>query len=206
MPFPLEIWVIHPDKLACDAFAYRFARLPNFRAVQGTFEDLEPHDCFVTAGNSFGIMTAGIDAAVVRFFGRDLMAAVQHRILDEYLGEQPIGTAFIEPTRHGRIPFLCHAPTMRVPGSIAGTDKVYCAAFAALLAVYRHNLTGGPKIGTVAFPALGTGFGGVSFDESARQMAAAYDHYLHPPHRLDWDAVIERHKAIAYDGARQVAR
>lgn len=206
MPFPLNIWLVHPDPNACDAFGYRFRRLPNVRVLQTTFEDLPPHDCFVTAGNSFGIMTAGIDAAVVRFFGPELMAAVQHRILDEYLGEQPIGTAFIQPTGHAHLPFVCHSPTMRVPGSISGTDKVYTATWAALLAVYRHNVSSEQKIATVAFPAMGTGFGGVSFDEAARQMAAAYDHYLHPPHRLDWDVVTDRHKAIAYDGDRQVAR
>jgi O-acetyl-ADP-ribose deacetylase (regulator of RNase III) len=206
MPFPLNIWPVHPEQPACDAFLRRFASLPNVRALQTTFEELPPHDCFVTAGNSFGIMTAGIDAAVVRFFGRELMAAVQHRILDEYLGEQPIGTAFVQPTGHAHVPFVCHAPTMRVPGSIGGRDKVYSATWAALLAVYRHNLASDQKINTVAFPAMGTGFGGVSFDEAARQMAAAYDHYLHPPHRLDWDVVTDRHKAIAYDGNRQVAR
>jgi O-acetyl-ADP-ribose deacetylase (regulator of RNase III) len=206
MPFPLNIWIVHPERNARDAFAHRFKSLPNVSVLQTTFEDLGPHDCFVTAGNSFGIMTAGIDAAVIRFFGPGLMAAVQHRILDEYLGEQPIGTAFMQPTGHSKIPFVCHAPTMRVPGSIAGTDKVYCATWAALLAVYRHSVTSESKISTVAFPAMGTGFGGVSFDEAARQMAAAYDHYLHPPHRLDWDTVTDRHKAIAYDGNRQVAR
>lgn len=98
------------------------------------------------------------------------------------------------------------APTMRVPGNIAGTDKVYCAAWAALLAMQAHNITDERKIEVVAFPALGTGFGGVSFDEAARQMAAAYRHYLEPPHRLDWDFVIERHSAISYDGKRQVVR
>lgn len=206
MPFQLKVQIIHPDQTACDAFAFRFADLHDVRAIRGTFEELKPHDCFVTAGNSFGIMTAGIDAAVVRFFGRGIMEAVQHRILDEFLGERPIGTAFIEPTGNEHIAFLCHAPTMRVPGSIAGTDKVYCATFASLLAIYRHNLTNGRKIETVTFPAMGTGFGGMSFDEAARQMAAAYDHYLHPPHRLDWDVVVGRHKAIAYDKDRQVAR
>ena len=58
----------------------------------------------------------------------------------------------------------------------------------------------------VAFPAMGTGFGGVPFDEAARQMAAAYRHYLEPPHRLDWDFVVERQKAVCYDAGRQVAR
>jgi O-acetyl-ADP-ribose deacetylase (regulator of RNase III) len=201
-----HIWLVHPDEAMAAAFRVRFAGLPGVRVVQGVFEDLEPHDCFVTAGNAFGIMTAGIDAAVVRAFGESLMERVQHIIMDRYLGEQPIGTAFIVSTGSDTIPFLAHAPTMRVPGGIDGTDKVYSATWGALLAIHAHNLTSDQTIETVALPALGTGFGGVSFDEAARQMAAAYRHYLEPPHRLDWDFVVERQRAICYDGKNQVVR
>ncbi len=201
-----SIWLVHPEAGMCDAFADRFAGLPGVRVVRGRFEDLEPHDCFVTAGNAFGLMTAGIDAAVVGRFGSGLMERVQNRILDEYMGEQPVGTAFVVATDDPKLPFVVHAPTMRVPGSIAGTDKVYAATWAALLAVQAHNVSGDHKIVTVALPAMGTGFGGVPFSDAARQMAAAYRHYLEPPHRLNWDVVIDRQKAICYDGPRQVAR
>ena len=201
-----HLWLVHPEEAMCEAFRRRFLGLPNVRVIRGKFEDLEPHDCFVTAGNSFGLMTAGIDAVVVRFFGEELMGRVQHRIMDQFFGEQPVGTAFIVPTGHPTIPFLAHAPTMRVPGSIEGTDKVYAATWAALLAAHAHNLTSDHKIEVVAFPAMGTGFGGVPFGEAARQMAAAYRHYWEPPLRLDWDFVVQRHKAICYDGNRQVAR
>jgi O-acetyl-ADP-ribose deacetylase (regulator of RNase III) len=190
----------------CEAFRSRFAALPNVKVMQGRFEDLNPHDCFVTAANAFGIMNAGIDAAVVRFHGEELMRRIQFRIMDEYLGEQPIGTSFIEPTGNTDYPFVAHTPTMRVPGSIEGTDKVYSATWAALLAVYRHNVTSGAKICTVAFPAMGAGFGGVPFAEVSRQMAVAYQHYLNPPHRMDWDMVARRQKSIAYDGREQVVR
>src|ERR1043165_3274294 len=125
-------WLVHPDGEMCAAFRERFAGLPNVRVLQGRFEDLEPHDCFVTAGNAFGLMTAGIDAAVVRRFGAALMQRVQHRIMDEYMGEQPVGTAFVISTDDAQLPFVVHAPTMRVPGSISGTDKVYVATWAAL--------------------------------------------------------------------------
>src|SRR6478672_5857091 len=192
------LWLVHPDDAMCSAFRERFAGLPNVRVIRGRFEDLEPHDCFVTAGNAFGLMTAGIDAAVVRRFGDGLMRAVQHRIMDEFFGEQPVGTAFVIPTGDPALPFLAHAPTMRVPGTIAGTDKVYAATWAALLAVQAHNQANDEKIRTVAFPAMGTGFGGVPDAEAARQMAAAYRHYLHPPHRLNWDVVADRQKAICY--------
>ncbi len=206
VPFPLNLWLVHPEQAMCDAFARRFDGLPDVRVVRSTFEDLQPHDAFVTAGNAFGIMTAGIDAAVVRACGDDLMRRVQDRILDDYLGEQPVGTAFVIDTGSDRVRHLVHAPTMRVPGSISGTDKVYAATWAALLAVYRHKAGGGAPIDTVAMPAMGTGFGGVRFDEAARQMAAAYRHYLSPPHRLNWDTVVARQKAICYDGPHQVVR
>ena len=201
-----SLWLVHPDTAACEAFRTRFAGLPRVRVVQGKFEDLDPHDCFVTAGNSYGLMTAGIDAVVVQRFGERIMRAVQHQILSDYFGEQPVGTAFVLPTNDPKLPFLCHAPTMRVPESIDGTEKVYLATFAALVAVFHHNRTSDQKIETVAMPAMGTGFGRVSFDEAARQMAVAYQHLLDPPHRMDWDLVIERHKAIDYDGGARVVK
>ncbi len=201
-----SLWLVHPDEAMCDAFQQRFAGLPNVRVIKGRFEDLEPHDCFVTAGNAFGMMTAGIDAAVIHRFGEPLMQRVQHRIMSEYFGEQPIGTAFIEPTGDPTLPFLAHAPTMRVPGNIEGTDKVYTATWAALLAIQAHNQIAAQRIEVVAFPAMGTGFGGVPFSEAARQMAVAYRHFIEPPHRIDWDFVAQRQLAISYDGKRQVVR
>src|SRR6187399_1378897 len=119
-----SLWLVHPEEAMCEAFRRRFAGLRGVRVIRGRFEDLEPHDCFVTAGNAFGIMTAGIDAAVVRRFGAAFMRRVQDRILAEYRGEQPVGTAFVIETGDDTLPFVAHAPTMRVPGSIAGTDKV----------------------------------------------------------------------------------
>lgn len=211
----LELWLIHPEQEACSAIAVRFADLPRVAVQQLRYEDLPPHDCFVTAGNAYGIMTAGIDAAVVNLLGPAVMHAVQTRVVDEYLGEQPLGTAFVIETGHAERPYLCHAPTMRTPGSIEGTDKVYAATWAALLAVHHHNLQhtgpnterGGHSIRSLALPAMGAGFGGMSYDESARQMAAAYDHFLNLPQRKpDWDWVTDREKRICYDGTRKVCR
>ena len=91
-------------------------------------------------------------------------------------------------------------------GRIAGTDKVYAATWASLIAVYRHEAQGLADIETVVFPAMGAGFGGVPFDEVARQMSVAYRHYLSPPHRMDWDMVADRQRSIHYDENRQVAR
>ena len=206
MALQIDLWLIHPDADMCAAFTTRFQGLPRVTVLQSRYEDLPPHDCFVTAANSFGIMSAGIDAAVIHVHGEELMRRIQFRIMDEFLGEQPIGTAMIEPTGNPKFPFIAHAPTMRVPGSIVGTDKIYAATWASLVAVYRHNVTNSQKIDSVVFPAMGAGFGGVPYSEAARQMSVAYRHYLDPPHRMDWDMVASRHKRIAYDGNQQVTR
>ena len=206
MALPIDLWLIHPEEAMCDAFRERFANLPRVTVLQSLFEDLPPHDCFVTAANSFGIMNAGIDAAVIRFHGDDLMRRVQNRILNEYLGEQPIGTSFIEPTGKPDYPFIGHSPTMRVPGSIEGTDKVYVATWASLIAVYQYNVANPDTIKSVVFPAMGAGFGGVPFTEVARQMAVAYRHYLNPPPRMNWEMVANRQKSIHYDDGKQVSK
>ena len=75
-----------------------------------------------------------------------------------------------------------------------------------LLAIHAHNRASERKIEVAASPAMGTGFGGMPNGEAARQMAAAYRHFREPPHRLDWDFVAERRKAIHYDGGEQVIR
>ncbi len=197
----IELWLINPNREMCAEFRRSFSALPYHQVIQSKFEKLEPHDCFVTAGNSFGIMNAGIDAAVVAFHGKELMNRIQHRIITEYLGEQPVGTCFIESTNNPQYPFVAHSPTMRVPCGIDRTDKVYNATWAALTAIHRHNNSANQKrkIKTVVFPAMGAGYGGVPYAEVARQMAVAYKHYLHPPDKLDWDVVVAKNKTIMYN-------
>ena len=204
MATTLELFLVNPDPEMCSAWRAEFDRLPNVTVIEGIFEDLDEHDCFVTAANSFAMMTAGIDAAVVEFHGQGLMARLQERVLSEFLGEQPVGTAIIEPTGTPGYPFVAHAPTMRVPKGIDGTDAVYIATWAALVAIYRHNLTSEIAIESVAMPAMGAGFGYVPYPEVARQMAIAYDNYLHPPSQLHWDVVTARHRRLSYDGDTKV--
>lgn len=200
MSTDFELRLVNPDPEMCAAWATEFNRFENVEIIEGLFEDLAEHDCLVTAANSFAMMTAGIDAAVVDFHGEQLMARLQQRILTEFLGEQPVGTAIIEATGTPGYPFVAHAPTMRVPRGIDGTDAVYVATWAALLAIHRHNLEHDGQIKSVVMPAMGAGFGYVPFREVARQMAMAYNNFMHPPTHLDWDVVTARHRALAYDG------
>ena len=196
----LRLILVDPWSPLCGAFQGYFRGLPNVEVVQGRFEDLPAFDCFITAGNSFGQMDAGVDAAVVRFFGLHLVERVQERILQDYLGEQPVGTSLLVATDHPDHPWVAHTPTMRVPMAIDRTDYVYLALWASLLAIHRHNRSADRPIGVVACPGLGTGYGRVPPVEAARQMALAYRHFLEPPDRLDWTVAALRQKAIRLGG------
>ncbi|NEQ71016.1 MAG: phage tail protein [Symploca sp. SIO2D2] len=192
----MKLILVAPNSQLFAAFQQHFSYLPNIEIVNNYFEWLPEFDCLVSPANSFGMMDGGMDAAIIRFFGHSLMAKVQQYILKEFLGEQPVGTSFIVETGHPKHPFLAHTPTMRVPMSIAGTDIPYVAMWAMLLAVRRYNQSSDRKIDSVACPGLGTGIGRVPYPEAARQMALAYDNFLHPPKFLNCIVAAERQLQI----------
>ncbi|KAB8140057.1 phage tail protein [Chloroflexia bacterium SDU3-3] len=192
----LHLILVDPKPALCRALRKAFDGLPNVEVVQGYFERLPAFDCMVSAANSFGLMDGGVDAAIINFFGDQLMARVQRRILDVYLGEQPVGTALIVETQHPKHPFIAHAPTMRVPSSVAESENAYLAMWATLLAVRQHNQTAAPPIRTLACPGLATATGGMLLDEAARQMALAYTNFLSPPFKITWAFADRRHAQI----------
>lgn len=197
----IRLILVDPKPVLCDALNENFTELPNFEIVNGYFEELPEFDCMVSAANSFGLMDGGVDLAIIRYFGKELEHRVQKRIIEEYLGEQPVGTSIIVETGHPNHPYIAHTPTMRVPMSIARTDHVYLAMWAMLLAVRRHNQTmSSQPIRTVACPGLGTATGEVPYSEAARQMAEAYRNFLNPPRHISWQFANKRQSQVLYGG------
>ena len=193
----LTLILVDPNRALCEAFRERFAGLPSVEIVNGRFETLPAFDCMVSAANSFGLMDGGVDAAIINFFGPDLMARVQARILHDFLGEQPVGTSMLVETGHAKHPYIAHTPTMRVPMSIARIDWQWepCCALSIIIINCTNALS-------AAWPvrAWGTATGQVPAHEAARQMALAYHHYLNPPNYLNWRIANERQHRIVYGG------
>lgn len=194
----IKLILVDPQATLCKAFQSAFKGMPYVEIVRGYFERLPLFDCMVSAGNSFGLMDGGVDAAIINYFGEGLQIRVQERIREEYLGEQPIGTSLIVETDNSKHPFIAHTPTMRVPMSIIGTENVYWAMWSMLLAVRKHNLTSAREINVIACPGLGTASGGMPFKEAARQMAQAYANFLNPPSVIDWIYATRRHAQVRY--------
>ncbi|EEI4970040.1 phage tail protein, partial [Salmonella enterica subsp. enterica serovar Newport] len=92
------------------AFELYFQNTENVEIIPGPFETITEFDCMVSAANSFGLMDGGVDAAITAYFGSQLQERVQQNIIREYLGEQPVGTAFVIETGNSQHPWLVHAP------------------------------------------------------------------------------------------------
>lgn len=115
-------------------------------------------DAIVNPSNSLGIMQGGVAAAIREAGGPS--------IEKEARASAPIAVGAAVVTTAGDLfaKAVIHVPTMEEPGMKIGVENVRRATRAALLAAARNNHS------VIAFPAIGTGIGGVPFDEAARAM------------------------------------
>src|ERR671927_193578 len=102
----IRLILVDPNPHLCRAWREHFADLSNVHIVHGRFQELPNFDCMVSAANSFGLMDGGVDLAIIGYFGIELMDRVQARILNIYLGEQPVGTSMIVETGNPAHPFI----------------------------------------------------------------------------------------------------
>jgi O-acetyl-ADP-ribose deacetylase (regulator of RNase III) len=142
--------------------------------VVGNLLDLGA-DAIVSPANSFGDMSGGMDKAIDDFHQGEAQRRVVAAIAEQFLGGLPVGAALVVELPARRFPFVVVAPTMRVPGSVAGTINAYLAMRAALVAVLRYNAAGGRTVGHLAVPGPATGVGGMPWSDAAEQMRVAYD-------------------------------
>lgn len=162
------------DKIDQYTKILKFA-IPNLKFMHATLDDVvdkyyetNPF-ILISPANSYGDMNGGIDKYII-----DKFPLVKKRVLDlvkksayhdsserPYI---PVGVAnFVELDDKKNI--LIMAPTMLTPRNIVGTNNIYLA-FDAIYKIVK-NLSDDV---IVAIPCLGTGIGGLSGEESAKQI------------------------------------
>lgn len=130
------------------------------------FEELECN-CVITAGNSYGWMTGGIDLVVRNYYGQFIQDRIQQIILSMPNRMLPVGESIILNTGDIKKPYLIYAPTMDVPKGIDTLDVFY--VFAKLLREYTSGF---------ACCGLGTGTGNIDYDDCAKAMYDAYKYVV----------------------------
>ncbi len=138
------------------------------------FMDTHKVQCVVSPANSYGCMDGGYDAAITGYFGTALMKNVQKYILENYYGEQPVGTSFIIdiPETDKK---LIHTPTMRIPSKIREPEIVYQCMRTTLMEALKNNIE------SIVIPAFGGATGMVPYRNIAKLMKMGYDQITNPP-------------------------
>lgn len=162
----------------------------------------ETGTALVTAGNSFGIMDGGLDAAVAERLSW-CQHEVQAAICNDYAGELPVGCAVRAWSRNDA-PLVIYAPTMQVPMRIQYTANVYYAMLAVLREARKpYRTCYGVRLARIGqydracyvkrlyVPLMGCGAGGLEVQAAMAQMLAAIDQeqqraWSKLPGGLDW--------------------
>lgn len=130
-------------------------------------------EAVVSPANSFGFMDGGVDLGYSHAMGWQVQERLQKRIKALPCQELLVGQALSIRTGYKKIPWLIAAPTMRVPCRLSDGLPVYLAARAATVEAVRIG------VNSVAFPGMGTGTGGVSYELAARLMIQGIHDGLH---------------------------
>ena len=136
--------------------------------------------CVVSPANSFGLMDGGYDLELTNWYGSQLQERVQQYIIDNYYGEQPVGTSFIIETNKDN-QYLIHTPTMRTPEEIVDARIIYQCMRTTLIVAKQNN------IDSILIPMFGAHTGNVKPQIVAKMMLKAYQQINNPPSKIDWN-------------------
>ncbi len=140
--------------------------------------------CVVSPANSFGLMDGGFDLALTDWYGDQLQERVQQYIIDNFYGEQPVGSSFIIETKKNN-QFLIHTPTMQTPQLIEDPRVIYQCMRSTLIEARRNNIE------SILIPMFGGACGGVKPEIVAKMMWLAYKQLKNTPSKIDWDYAMD---------------
>ncbi len=129
-------------------------------------------DAIVNAANTDLLLGAGVAGAIRRVGGPSIQEECDH------LGPIRLGHATI--SGGGNLParFVIHAAGMHMGGGVS-RDNCHHATKNSLKLAREKGLT------SVAFPAIGSGFGGLDMEECASAMLAAVHEHMHEQTSLE---------------------
>ena len=182
----------------CDAWAKYFSNYSNIFIYNDYFENVikkletganDYKIAIASPANSYGLMDGGYDKAITDYFGKLLQLEVQNKIMEDYCGEQPVGSSFAIDIPSNNSCVLIHTPTMRRPSPILDSSIIYhCTRSSIICAISLKTCD------TIVLPAFGALTGQVQPDIVAYNMERAIAQLFNPPTSIPtWKYVREYH-------------
>lgn len=178
----IEIYLLSNNVLMVKAWEKAFSGVEGVETVCsdfGVFMATRKVGCVVSPANAYGLMDGGYDRAITDWFGEKLQQDVRRYIMDNFYGEQPVGTSFITDTGKDGVK-LIHTPTMRYPERIRDPLVIYTCMRTCLMCAMENDVE------SIVIPAFGALTGCVPVELVADMMKRAYDQLLNPPSYISW--------------------
>jgi len=123
-------------------------------------------DAIVNAANSLLIMGGGVAGAILRAGGKEIQQEANKK------APVPVGKAVATTAGKLKAKYVIHAPTMERPAMPTSKQNVKLAVKGALECARQLG------IGSIAFPGMGTGVGGLDLEEAASVMVAEMKRHI----------------------------
>ena len=179
----MKIYFVERNLNKLEKLKLYFKDESNIEFVNENFIDFMQNnkvDCVVSPANSFGLMDGGFDLAITNYYGDQLQKRVQKYIIENYYGEQPVGTSFIIDAGKDN-QYLIHTPTMRVPERILDSRVIYHCMRTCLIEAKKNNIE------NIVIPMFGGCTGCINSDTIARMMYLAYNQLKEVPEEINWE-------------------
>jgi O-acetyl-ADP-ribose deacetylase (regulator of RNase III) len=166
----MKIILFDKSTALCNALQDAFRDLTDIQVINCELKDLPEVDYVTAPGNSFAMMTGGLDYYIREVLGLAAQDALQDVILKNYPYGIPVGD-YIVLEGCGSTSFnnILYMPTMRTPQKI----RPYDAAF--VMSIIVDFALAGPDQLTIAIPGIGTGCGTLEPRIASVAMRAGYD-------------------------------
>ena len=178
----IKIYLVDINNTMCKAWEYYFDKYENVKIINSALEDFLDNNnvrAIVSPANAYGLMDGNYDYAITKYYGEGLMKRIQKVIIEDYYGEQPIGTALTVEINDSQL--LIHTPAMQYPSHIKDTRIIYHCMRSTLIEAIDN------RVNSIVIPAWGGQCGGVSCMEIASMMQRAYNQLLNTPSEINWD-------------------
>jgi O-acetyl-ADP-ribose deacetylase (regulator of RNase III) len=181
-----ETWIADPNPLLFRDIPEDIESIPGLKFFVGTFEQAEPNvdapACIANAGNSLGVMGAGVAGAIRKRYGSTVSSNTVNAMAQGHL-KQKIGDSHVVEIgpQADNFKYCAYTITMMEPGERLDPEAhipLYCM-LATLCAVENFNEAHeDDPIKTLVVPGFGAGIGGLAPNEVGFEMAVAYNSYL----------------------------
>lgn len=182
----MEVYLIERDyrefKYLTPYFKYEKVILINDDFKNFMKNNKDKIQCVVSPANSFGLMDGSYDLVLTEWYGNQLQERVQKYIIENFYGEQPVGTSFIISTNKDN-QYLIHTPTMRTPQEITDPRIIYQCMRTTLIVAKKNNIK------SILIPMFGSHIGNVKPQIVAKMMWQAFNQINNPPKQINWDYV-----------------